>query len=236
TSAFGSFFSKLTKGKLDYKLLVTISCVIAGLLSVTGVDNIIQFAYPPLAFVYPIVMTLVSYIVIFGAFVKSKLPYVWAMIASTIIATFNILKIFDLLQADTLATLNHIPLFSYELGCVVPSLVLFTIGVLADKLTIKKGRGLNGRVDASAFFFLLLVGLPYRTTCFYRGRWVHKVESPVRIFCHQNHTLRANAFDRTGFKIYEDRYLLTNDILRIKEFRNTRYHRPLIDSRIDCQL
>ena len=139
TSAFGSFFSQLTKGKLSYKLLVTISCVVAGLLSVTGVDNIIQFAYPPLAFVYPIVMTLVLYIVIFGAFVKSKLPYVWAMIASTVIATFNILKIFDLLQADTLATLNHIPLFSYELGWVVPSLVFFTIGVLADKLTIKKG-------------------------------------------------------------------------------------------------
>lgn len=140
TSAFGSFFSRLTKGKLGYKLLVTISCVIAGLLSVTGVDNIIQFAYPPLAFVYPIVMTLVLYIVIFGAFVKSKLPYVLAMIASTIIATFNILKILDLLHADTLATLNHIPLFSYELGWVVPSFVFFVIGVLIDKLTIKRLR------------------------------------------------------------------------------------------------
>lgn len=139
TSAFGSFFSQLTKGKLSYKLLVTLSCIVAGLLSVIGVDNIIQFAYPPLAFVYPIVMTLVLYIVIFGTFVKSKLPYVLAMVASTIIATFNILNILNLLQVDTLATLHHIPLFAYELGWVVPSFVFFVIGVLIDRLTTKKG-------------------------------------------------------------------------------------------------
>src|SRR5690606_9792475 len=58
TTAVGTFFSNLTNGKLGYRLLVTISCIISGILSVTGVDNIIQFAYPPLAFVYPIVITL----------------------------------------------------------------------------------------------------------------------------------------------------------------------------------
>ncbi|WP_222867685.1 branched-chain amino acid transport system II carrier protein [Sphingobacterium phlebotomi] len=134
TTAVGAFFNKLTKGRLSYKLLVTASCILSGILAVTGVDNIIQFAYPPLAFVYPIVITLVLYIVIFGRSVKSKLPYVAALIASTIIALLNVLKIFDMLNADTLTWLNHIPFFAYELGWVVPSFVFFAVGFFISKL------------------------------------------------------------------------------------------------------
>ncbi|PRD49108.1 branched-chain amino acid transport system II carrier protein [Sphingobacterium haloxyli] len=130
TTGVGFFFTKLTKGKLSYKLLVTLTCIIAGILSVTGVDNIIQFAYPPLAFVYPIVITLVLYIVIFGRLVKSKLPYALALVASTIIATLNVMKIVDILHADILAWLTHIPFFAYELGWVIPSLIFFVVGVL----------------------------------------------------------------------------------------------------------
>ncbi len=58
-----------------------------------GVDEIINFAYPPLAFVYPITITLVIYIVLFGKTIKSKTPYIFALIASTIIAIFRFIKI-----------------------------------------------------------------------------------------------------------------------------------------------
>lgn len=133
TTAVGTFFSNLTNGKLGHKLLVTVCCIISGILSVTGVDNIIQFAYPPLAFVYPIVITLVLYIVIFGRFVKSKLPYAAALIASTIIATLNVLKILDMLHTDVVAALNHIPFFAYELGWVIPSFVFFVIGIFVER-------------------------------------------------------------------------------------------------------
>ena len=130
TSAVGSFFSELTHGKLGYKLLVTVCCIISCVLSITGVDNIIAFAYPILTFVYPIVITLVLYTVFFGPFVKSKEPYVLALIGSTIIATLSLFKQLNLLSADTIATLNHIPFFQYELGWVVPSAVLFLVGLL----------------------------------------------------------------------------------------------------------
>lgn len=135
TTAVGSFFSKLTNGKLGYKLLVTVSCILSGILSVTGVDNIIQFAYPPLAFVYPVVITLVLYVVIFGRWVKSKTPYVAALIASTIIAALNVMKILNILHDSILAWLNHIPFFAYELGWVVPSFIFFAIGFFVDKIT-----------------------------------------------------------------------------------------------------
>ncbi len=138
TTAVGTFFSNLTNGKLGYRLLVTISCIISGILSVTGVDNIIQFAYPPLAFVYPIVITLVLYIVIFGRFVKTKLPYILALIASTIIATLNVMKILGILDTDSLTWFNHIPFFAYELGWVVPSFVFFVIGFGVDRMKTNK--------------------------------------------------------------------------------------------------
>jgi LIVCS family branched-chain amino acid:cation transporter len=138
TTAVGSFFSNLTNGKLNYTLLVTISCIVSGILSVTGVDNIIQFAYPPLAFVYPIVITLVLYIVIFGRFVKTKLPYILALIASTIIAALNVMKILGILHTDSLIWFNHIPFFAYELGWVVPSFVFFVIGFGVDRMKTNK--------------------------------------------------------------------------------------------------
>lgn len=138
TSAVGTFFSKLTNGKISYKLLVTASCLLSGILSVTGVDNIIQFAYPPLAFVYPIVITLVLYIVLFGRFVKSKQPYILALIASTVIAILNVLKILGVLNADTLTLLNHIPFFAYELGWVVPSFVFFILGFCLERMKTEK--------------------------------------------------------------------------------------------------
>src|SRR5690606_36327956 len=70
-SAFGSFFSNLSKRKLGYKLLVTLCCLASCVLSITGVDNIISFAYPILSFVYPIAITLVLYFVFFSRIVSN---------------------------------------------------------------------------------------------------------------------------------------------------------------------
>ncbi|NQD69122.1 branched-chain amino acid transport system II carrier protein [Sphingobacterium shayense] len=129
TSAVGTFFSELTNGRLGYKFLVTVSCLISGILAVIGVDDIIRFAYPPLAFVYPIVITLVLYIVVFGRWIKSKEPYIAAISASTIIAVLNLLKILGFLGDSQLLILNKIPLFKYDLGWVMPSLLFFILAL-----------------------------------------------------------------------------------------------------------
>lgn len=133
TTAVGSFFSELSGGKLGYKLLVTICTVFSAILAISGVDNIIQFAYPPLAFVYPIAITLVLYIIIFGAFIKSKAPYIGALLASTIVAiisTGQILKLWSESQLDIFKTL---PLFEIELAWVIPSIIGFIIGLIISK-------------------------------------------------------------------------------------------------------
>lgn len=126
-SAFGSFFSNLSKGKLGYKLLVTLCCVASCVLSITGVDNIISFAYPILSFVYPIAITLVLYFVFFSRIVSNRLPYIAALLASTVIATFHLLEHLGLIGPDSysIQVLSNIPLFDYELGWVVPSAISF---------------------------------------------------------------------------------------------------------------
>ena len=137
TSAVGLFFSKLSGGKISYTMLVTLCCVVSGILAVNGVDVIINFAYPPLAFVYPIVITLVLYIVIFGHKVKSRAPYVGALIASTIVGALSLFKVLGMWDEQTLATLNMIPFFEMDLGWVIPSIIGFALGLAWKKTSDK---------------------------------------------------------------------------------------------------
>lgn len=139
TSAVGSFFSQMTDGKLGYKTLVTICCILSAAISITGVDNIIQFAYPPLAFVYPIVITLVIYMVIFGKVITSRLPYIGALLASTSIAVINLLNLLNFWSKEQLEIFNKIPFFALDLGWVVPSILGFTIFLIIEKIFYSKG-------------------------------------------------------------------------------------------------
>lgn len=132
TSAVGSFFSELTSGKLSYKLLVTICSISSGILAILGVDKIIEFAYPPLAFVYPIAITLVLYILIFGQWIKHKTPYLGALIATTLISILNISASYDLLAESLIDLLHKLPLYHMDLDWVVPSVIGFLIGLLFD--------------------------------------------------------------------------------------------------------
>ncbi len=138
TSAVGTFFSQLSGGRLSYKLIVTICCILSAAFAVKGVDSIIQFAYPPLAFAYPIVITLVLYIVLFGRFIKSKLPYIGALIASTTVAVLNVIKVLGLWSTDLLTIWNKIPLFDIDLGWVIPSIIGFLTGYIISLIQAKK--------------------------------------------------------------------------------------------------
>ncbi len=114
-AAFGTFFSSLSKGKLGYKLLVTICCIASCVFSITGVDNIITFAYPILTFVYPIAITLVLYSVFFGAIVKNRKPYIYALLASTVIATLYLLRHFSLISESTPGSIKPYPTLSIRI-------------------------------------------------------------------------------------------------------------------------
>lgn len=133
TSAVGSFFSELFNNKIGYATIVIICTIISFGLSIKGVDDIINFAYPPLAFIYPIVISLVLYIVLFGKLIKDKEPYIGALIASTIIGLLGLLKLLGFFNDSLIEKLNYIPFFEYDLGWVVPSIIGFGLGFLYRK-------------------------------------------------------------------------------------------------------
>lgn len=133
TTAVGTFFSELSNGKVSYKIIVTICTLFSAALAISGVDNIIQFAYPPLAFVYPIAITLVLYIIIFGGFIKSKAPYIGALLASTIIAIISTGQILNLWSESQTNIFKALPFFEIELAWVIPSIIGFIIGLLISK-------------------------------------------------------------------------------------------------------
>lgn len=148
TCAVGTFFSQLTNGFLSYRLIVVVSCVSSGVLAVNGVEEIIRYAAPFLAVIYPITLTMVLYMVVFGSFVKRKAPFVGAILATSIISIVEFVEYLIKLKLETalepkrfLEMLDvihtykaYIPLNEYQLPWVVPSLIFFILFFILDKI------------------------------------------------------------------------------------------------------
>lgn len=137
TSAVGTYFSKVLRNKISYKVLVIITCAIATVLSVTGVDNIIAYAYPFLAFVYPVVITMILYLLCFGAFIKETLPFIGAILGSTLVSIVGLLITFGVPLESVQAQINRLPFASYDLAWVVPSFLFFMIFFVITKLRVR---------------------------------------------------------------------------------------------------
>lgn len=138
TCAVGTFFSQLFNNKITYEWIVIICCLFSAVLAITGVEYIIQIAYPFLAFIYPIVITLVLYVLIFGRFIKSRLPYIGALAGTTLFSTIYLLAGFDIHIRGAEKMLRSVPFAGYELWWVVPSIIGFALFLLWDKLKTKQ--------------------------------------------------------------------------------------------------
>lgn len=142
--ATGTFFQRLTKGRLSYRLIVVITCVSSGILAVNGVDSIIDYAAPFLGVIYPITLTLIIYMVAFGRIIKRKAPFVAAIVTTTILAVLY----FSVYLADKLDfvhysssvknVLNQLPLSNYDVPWLIPSFIAFVLTALVDKMFFQK--------------------------------------------------------------------------------------------------
>ena len=138
--ATGTFFSQLTRGKLSYKTIVIATCVFSATLAVNGVDKIIDYAGPFLGIIYPITLTLILYVVIFGKIVKRKIPFVGAIVTTTIFALlqFYITMTLDSTVEEGMAFqlneyIKKIPLYNYDVPWLLPSFVVFVILYLFNR-------------------------------------------------------------------------------------------------------
>ena len=57
TSSSAEFFSRLTKNKISYPVMVVIVCAVGLVISTVGISTMIDFASPILNIIYPIILT-----------------------------------------------------------------------------------------------------------------------------------------------------------------------------------
>lgn len=127
TSATGSFFEKLTNGKVSYTIGVIVCTLISMYLSIKSVDDIIGYAVNILLFIYPITFALILYVLLFGRLVKTRLPYIATIIVTAMI---SLISVFENIKIDVFGLYELkkiIPLNSHNLEWFIPSLVTFIV-------------------------------------------------------------------------------------------------------------
>lgn len=140
-STCGNYFETITDGKLKYKMVVTIATVVSFVISLLGVDAIINIAVPVLTAIYPIVIVLII-LSIFDKKIKYNWTYVGAVVGALIVSLTEGLGLFGkMIEINALASLTRViailPLGESGFGWVLPSAIGAVIFTLLSKYIIK---------------------------------------------------------------------------------------------------
>ena len=134
TTTCGQYFEEVSKGKISYKKTILVTVAVEFIISLVGVDSLINLAVPVLTFIFPIMIALI----LFSAF-DQYIPYDWTYLGAVIgagivglvqgINTLSQLLGGNLLE-DTATWIGTFPLATYGLEWIVPTFagaLIFTI-------------------------------------------------------------------------------------------------------------
>lgn len=124
-SAVSSFFEEFTKGRLPYKMGAVLCTLIAVVLSVNSVDSIIAYAGHILVFIYPIVFTIILYVLVFSNWVRTPAPYIASVLMTALLSLIDTCNNLKLPLGGLYELKKQLPLAAYDLEWVLPSLVVF---------------------------------------------------------------------------------------------------------------
>ena len=140
TTTCGQYFEEVSKGKISYKKTILVTVAVEFIISLVGVDSLINLAVPVLTFIFPIMIALI----LFSAFDK-YVPYDWTYLGAVIgagivglvqgINTLSQLLGGNLL-GDAVKLIGTFPLATYGLEWIVPTFagaLLFTIAAAIVK-------------------------------------------------------------------------------------------------------
>ncbi len=134
--ASGTYFERLTNGKLSYKSIVTVTCILSAVIAMIGLDAIISVAAPILSIVYPAALTVIV-LSLFGNSIKNDNVYKGAAIGALIVSFVETAAAGGL----GMEFIYNLPLSQYGFGWVLPALVCGLAGSL-----IKSGQdGYRGK-------------------------------------------------------------------------------------------
>ena len=135
----GHYFSTLTNGKLEYKKIVVVSVVISFLLSLLGVDALLQLAVPVLSAIYPMVIALI-FLSIFDRYIVYNWTYTGAVVGAFFIGGIQAIHLFSQMQGGNFlsklaAWTNTLPLNQFGFEWLVPAIIGSVVFTVISKFT-----------------------------------------------------------------------------------------------------
>ena len=134
TTTCGQYFEEVSKGKISYKKTILVTVAVEFIISLVGVDSLINLAVPVLTFIFPIMIALI----LFSAF-DQYIPYDWTYLGAVVgagivglVQGINTLSqlLGGKLLGDAATWIGTLPLATYGLEWIVPTFVgalIFTI-------------------------------------------------------------------------------------------------------------
>ena len=135
----GEFFSSITSFK--YEKIVIFTVIISFLLSILGVESIINISIPILVFIYPVMISLIL-LNLFGKFVKNDYVYKGVVLFTGIIGLIESLEALGIKNYYTKSVLEILPFSDYGLTWLFPGI----IGYILFSLMFRKAKMIENKL------------------------------------------------------------------------------------------
>lgn len=122
-SSSGAYFSRLSKGRVSYKVIVTIVCVISPVIANIGLDEIIAISEPVLSIVYASALTLII-LTIVGDKIKNDNVFKAAALGAFLISVLETAANHGL----GFQFVNYLPLHHFGFGWLLPTVICGVAG------------------------------------------------------------------------------------------------------------
>lgn len=131
-SSSASYFSKLSHGKISYRILVSVICIFGTVISNLGLDRMVAIASPILDIIYP--PTLVLVILTLSDRKIGRSVFVFSVAGALLCSVLNALNTYVL----SIPFINRLPLTSIGLSWVIPAALCGLAAALIEHLTSQK--------------------------------------------------------------------------------------------------
>ena len=135
----GEFFSSITSFK--YENIVIFTVIISFLLSILGVESIINISVPILVFIYPVIISLII-LNLFGKYIKNNYVYKGVVLFTGIIGLIESLDSLGLNNYYTDSVLEILPFSDYGLTWLFPGI----IGYILFSLMFRKAKMIENKL------------------------------------------------------------------------------------------